>query len=430
MRLAMYFLVSGTFTMGFAQGVDQSSGTEPAGNQQLAANVNSRYVVERAEIHPEGLEHRLGNPLLTLVKALPGQAFDSAAVEELAQKIRRQLPAYQVVLKVARGAERDQLRVTFELIRKGNGTDVVVPRFSYHSKQNFTFGADANLRRGDYTVSAGALTDQDELMERYSGIRFGAQRQAVGAGRVRFGLGVELWRTQWNPTLEAAVTDAVVNDPDAAGNVEIYRTRTQFRPFVAVRLFEPLEWEAGVSAHRLQMQSPAARHELSNAAYTSLRLERRWKSSEREQKLTADYEFRVGTSTLGSDFLYRRHLATAAYRYEHNHDVLIASAMAGWINGRAPLFERFVLGNSRTLRGWSKWDVAPLGSDQVAHGSVDYSYREFRVVYDAGSSRAFGGDRKLRQSVAVGYGRGFGFLIAFPLREGRMDPIFMLGMNF
>jgi outer membrane protein assembly factor BamA len=110
--------------------------------------------------------------------------------------------------------------------------------------------------------------------------------------------------------------------------------------------------------------------------------------------------------------------------------VLIASAMAGWINGRAPLFERFVLGNSRTLRGWSKWDVAPLGSDQMVHASIDYSYREFRVVYDAGSSRAFGGDRKLRQSIAVGYGRGFGFLIAFPLREGRMEPIFMLGMNF
>ncbi|HZO54863.1 MAG TPA: hypothetical protein VFB63_19305 [Bryobacteraceae bacterium] len=425
MQLAFLILVSGLSTFLFGQDSGEQDSAGVAGNQQLAANVNSRYVVERAEIQPEGMEHRLGQPLLALVRALPGQTFNSAAVEELAQKIRTQLPAYQVVLKVSRGAERERLRVTFELIRKGGKADVVVPRFSYHSKQNFTFGADANIRHENFTLSAGVLTDQDELLERYSGIRFGAQREGLAAGRLRAGVAVELWRTQWNPTVESAS-----QAPESTVDDEIYRTRTQFRPYVAVRLFEPLEWEAGVSTHRLQMQSPVARHELSSAAYTSLRLVRRWKSPEHEQKFTADYDFRLGASTFGSDFAFRRHLATAVYRLEDDHDVLIASAMAGWINGRAPLFERFVLGNSRTLRGWSKWDVAPLGSDQMVHASIDYSYREFRVVYDAGSSRAFGGDRKLRQSIAVGYGRGFGFLIAFPLREGRMEPIFMLGMNF
>ena len=425
MRLALLTLMFGLWVPLMAQGNGAQDAAGVAGNQQLAANVNSRYVVERAEIQPESMEHRLGQPLRALVRELPGQAFDSAALEELAQKIRSQLPSYQVVLKVSRGAERERLRVTFELIRKGSGADVVVPRFSYHSKQNFTFGADANIRRDNFTVSAGAMTDQDELLERYSGVRFGVQREGMAGGRVRAGVAVELWRTQWNPTVEDAV-----GAPEPAGGDEIYRTRTQFRPFFAVRLFEPLEWEAGVSAHRLQMQSSVARHELSSAAYSSLRLVRRWKSLDHEQKLTADYDFRLGAATIGSDFAFRRHLATAVYRFEDDRDVLVASAMAGWINGRAPLFERFVLGNSRTLRGWSKWDVAPLGSDQMVHASVDYSHREFRVVYDAGSSRAFGGARKLRQSIAVGYGRGFGFLIAFPLREGRIEPIFMLGMNF
>jgi hypothetical protein len=395
----------------------------------LAGNVNGRYLVERAEIQPEGIQDKLTQTLLARVKALPGQAFDAALVEELAETIRKQLPSYQVVLKVARGAERERLRVTFELIRKGSGREVVVPRFSYQNKQNFTFGADVNVRHGGMLLSAGALTDQDELMERYSGIRFGAQRQGLWDDRLRFGMGVELWRAQWNPTLRDALAPAGA-EGIGEQDVEIYRTRTQFRPFVAVKLVEPLEWEAGVSMHRLAMQSPGARHELSSAAYTSLRLVRRWKGSEEEHKLSADYEFRVGTGGLGSDFSYRRHLATASYRFESEHDVLIASAMAGWLNGRAPLYERFVLGNSRTLRGWSKWDVAPLGSDEVVHGSVDYSYREFRVVYDAGSSRAFGGMRKLRHSVAVGYGRGFGFLVAFPLRDGHVEPIFLVGMNF
>jgi len=401
----------------------------PGSSLEVAGNVNARYLVERAEIQPESLQEKLTQALLARVKALPGQAFDAASLEELAERMRKQLPSYQVVLKVARGAERDQLRVTFELIRKGSGPEVVVPRFGYHSKQNFTFGADVNGRFGEMVLSAGALTDQDELTERYSGIRFGAQRRGLWEDRVRFGLGVELWRSQWNPGVASALA-APAEGGAGEQDLELYRTRTQFRPFVAVRLFEPLEWEAGISMHRLQMQSPGARHELSSAAYTSLRLVRRWKGSEAEHRLTADYEFRLGAGDLGSDFSYRKHQAGASYRLESGNDVLIASAMAGWLNGRAPLYERFVLGNSRTLRGWSKWDVAPLGSDQVAHGSVDYSYREFRVVYDAGSSRAFGGMRKLRHSVAVGYGRGFGFLVAFPLREGRVEPIFLVGMNF
>ena len=43
------------------------------------------------------------------------------------------------------------------------------------------------------------------------------------------------------------------------------------------------------------------------------------------------------------------------------------------MNGRAPLFERFTLGDSRTLRGWSKFDVAPVGGSRVAHGSLEYT---------------------------------------------------------
>ena len=415
-------LAAAALVLGTPSGARGQAPPDLSGNQPVAANVNSRYVVERADIQPEGLQHKLGQFLLARVRALPGQAFDSTALEELTQRIRQQLPAYQVVLKVTRGAAREQLRVTFELIRKGQGPDVVVPRFLYHSKQNFTLGADANLQHGELLFSAGALSDQDELIERFSGGRFKAERGVLAGGRVRFGMAAEAWRSQWNPAVRPAAEESA--------EVEIYRTRMHFRPFVAVRLFEPLEWEAGISTHRLHMESPGARHKLSSAAYTSLRLMRRWKGLENSRTLEADYELRVGSGALGSDFAYRRHLASSTWRYEDRRNVFSASVLAGWINGRAPLFERFVLGNSRTLRGWSKWDVAPLGSDQVVHASADYSYREFRVVYDTASSRAFGGPGKVRQSVAVGYGRGFGFLIAFPLRNGRFEPIFMLGMNF
>ena len=49
--------------------------------------------------------------------------------------------------------------------------------------------------------------------------------------------------------------------------------------------------------------------------------------------------------------------------------------LAGVINGDAPLYERFVLGDSTTLRGWNKFDLDPLGGSHVVHGSIDYRYR-------------------------------------------------------
>ena len=82
MQLALLILVSGlsTFLLGQDSGEQDSAGV--AGNQQLATNVNSRSVLERAEIQPEGMEHRLGERLLGLVRALAGQACKSVGVEE------------------------------------------------------------------------------------------------------------------------------------------------------------------------------------------------------------------------------------------------------------------------------------------------------------------------------------------------------------
>ena len=55
------------------------------------------------------------------------------------------------------------------------------------------------------------------------------------------------------------------------------------------------------------------------------------------------------------------------------------------ITGRAPLFERFVLGNSTTLRGWNKYELDPLGGNRMVHNSVEYRYGVFQVFYDSGA---------------------------------------------
>src|SRR6478735_1117317 len=51
-----------------------------------------------------------------------------------------------------------------------------------------------------------------------------------------------------------------------------------------------------------------------------------------------------------------------------------ALVFGGILNGDAPLFERFTLGDSSTLRGWSKFDLAPVGGTRVAHGSLEYTF--------------------------------------------------------
>jgi hypothetical protein len=416
LRLVLLFLPA-------CPGFCQNSAPAAARNADVAANVNSRYVVEAVEVHPERLAPRIPAGLRDRMKSLAGSRFDPSAFEELADRLRSQFPRYRVAMKMAKGGESERVRVTFELERKNGDAEVVMPRFLYSSKQNFTFGLDGTWRGESYAVSAGVLTDNDELLERYSGVRAGVERNGLAGDRLRFGFAAETWRSQWNSAVESRIP---------GGEPGVYRTRVQFRPYLAMKLFEPLEWEAGVSLHRLQMQYPEARHELSSAAFTTLRLERRWKDShgDGKHKLESSYQFRLGAGDLGSDFSYRRHYGDFTYRYERERDVLAASFFAGTLNGRAPLYERFVVGNSRALRGWSKYDLAPFGGGRVAHASVDYSHREFRVVYDTGSVWEGGGNAVVRHSIAFGYGRGFGFLVAFPLRDGAMYPIFLLGMNF
>src|SRR5262249_13889414 len=105
--------------------------------------------------------------------------------------------------------------------------------------------------------------------------------------------------------------------------------------------------------------------------------------------------------------------------------------IAGILVGRAPLFERFVLGNSTMLRGWNKYEIDPLGGNRVVHNSVDYRYGWFDGFYDSGAVWNSGQPVTLRHSLGVGVHQGPVFLaVAFPVRSGRVDPIFMVSMNY
>jgi outer membrane protein assembly factor BamA len=99
------------------------------------------------------------------------------------------------------------------------------------------------------------------------------------------------------------------------------------------------------------------------------------------------------------------------------------------------LYERFVLGNSSTLRGWNKYDLDPLGGSRVAYASLNYRYQVLGVFYDTGSVWDKRHPSELHQSagltLATGQLRGsLLFSVAFPLRAGHVEPLFIMSTNF
>jgi outer membrane protein assembly factor BamA len=110
---------------------------------------------------------------------------------------------------------------------------------------------------------------------------------------------------------------------------------------------------------------------------------------------------------------------------------VIAAASGGWISGQAPLFERFSLGDSSTLRGWNKFDVAPAGGDRAFHQSLEYRNHGVALFVDAGSVWDRDTDRKVRVATGFGYHTdGLFVTLGFPVNASHMGAIFMIGARF
>lgn len=391
-----------------------------------AANVNSRYTVESVDFDPGRFASRLSSPLREQVQRLAGVPFDQTALDELLAKVRAELRRFAVDARLEKGNKQDHVRVVFHIRPRNRKASDFGPRLVYHSRQNWSFGGELNLRHEGHSLRFGALTDNDELIERYSGIRGGYERDGLLDERLSIGFILESWRAQWSGATLVALEDS----PETPG---IYRTRLRFQPSASITLLAPLTLQVGVSIERFQTQFPTARFEVSSAAITTLRFQRRWEpSGGGYHDLDAAYSLRAATRTLDSDFVYNRHLMEVHYGWRRGHQALLVHVTGGVLNGAAPLFERFVLGNSRTLRGWSKFDVDPVGGERFAHGSIESRYRIFRVIYDSGALWRRGGDGgPVRHSLACGLTKdGFSALVAFPLRRGALVPVFIIGMNF
>jgi hypothetical protein len=415
MKWPILFLV---FAAGVA--IAREDRTEP-----VSQNVNARYTVESVQLLTPPLK-RISRSLRNEIDGLVGQKFDPALVVELAGKIRGEIHK-RVSHKIERGDSPDHVRVVYLTSERPVEDEPEVTKLRYHHKQGWTGGLEAGLQFGRTRVEAGIQSDADELLERYAGVNAGFSRPIGEHLRAQFSF--EAFHQQWN---NATIT-ALAERPDVPG---IYRERFQMKPGLTLIVAPGLTLTGSVSIQHFETQFPAAMFQAANALETTLRYSTRWRESgSHGQELDAGYTLRAATNLLDTDYVYTRHTMHADYSIRHENHLLRLSVLAGRINGDAPLFDRFSLGNTRTLRGWQKFDIAPLGGDRVVHGSAGYRYRAVGFFYDVGSVWDHGTESEDRHSVgvtlALGALRDGPYLtLAFPLRSGAIQPLFMMGMNF
>ncbi|MDQ6678552.1 MAG: outer membrane protein assembly factor [Acidobacteriota bacterium] len=428
------FLFPGGAYLAASLAIPLLAGTQqPVGHLAASVNVNSRYLIEQVEIagYPSA---KIGASLRNRLITLPGTAYDTQVLEDLARDLRRDLHAKSVTQHVVRGSAPEMVKVVFDVERRSVALDLSVPKFLYHSKQGWSAQmlASTTVAR-NHNLVFGLVSDGDELTERFTGVQAAYENLHVGTDRVRFRMAYEDYHEQWNRATTAALSDPRLLSPNLrTASPEMYRSRRNFQPTFSVSVARPLVLSAGLSFERLDEQLPFSRVEGANAFVAALRYRKRVENEESGGRtVEASYGIRVGTRALGSDYIYARHHWTAGYTWSRGRHSVSDLMTAGYISGRAPLFERFVLGTSSLLRGWNRYDIDPLGGNRLLHNSVEYRYRFGNLFYDTGSLWSSGKVPSLKHSLGIGVRQSiFSLAVAFPVREGRIDPVFMVGMNY
>jgi len=397
-----------------------------ADDQKPDANVNSKYEVESVEITGVA-QSKVSQALRDDIQKLVGEKYSSEAADVLARRMRKELPNYSITVKAEKGDKPERLKVVFEAERNWwKRFDIKVPPVVYHSKEGLSGTLELPIDIGPNVFTFGFVNTADPLLERNAGFRFRYEHKKVGTDRLQLRLDFDTTHQMWNPATEAALAQV----PDVPG---VYRSRQTFAPSMSVIPFRDLKLTVGTSFDRFETQYPTTHTETAYAGTAGIQYRHNWESADGvRQRIRATYDLRTATRTLDSDFVYTRHFWSADYTLGRGRNQVGAHFQAGLETGRAPLFDRYSLGNSYTLRGWNKFDVAPLGGDRMAHGSLDYRFRPFEVFYDVGAVWDTG--QKTRARHSLGFGLSFhngGFVsLAFPVRLDHVAPVFMLGFRY
>jgi hypothetical protein len=409
------------------------------GTQDSDININTRYIVDAVTLFGKGwkttfLENRtdqaeqtqkLSAKLKADLAALIGHKLNPGVLDTLAGRIKHELSAREVSHRLLRSDTQDHVQVEFEVTPARGGVDLNVTQFIYNSKFGWSGAGEAGFNVRQHYFLFGLVSDGDTLLERYAGVTARYEGKRLGSDRVNLKVEFDSYHEQWNSsTLSLAKADSRVTSG-------AYRTRENFQPAIGITLAKPLTLEVGASFERFDSQLPGLPAEASNAVFTNLRYHRMVEGAANQQDVDASYGMRVAARTLASDFSYASHTARIQYHLRHGKHSVTDQVFGGVLTGRAPLDDRFVLGNSTYLRGWNKYELDPIGGNRVVYNSVDYRYGPFQAFYDTGAIWDGGQPVTARHSVGVGLRASIlSLAVAFPVRGGHIEPMFMMGLLY
>jgi len=408
-------------------------------DQQRDPNINAKYVIEKAEIR--GLTPRDRSPFDDGLREVVGLRLDSEEVQRLETRLREALPEYVIQRQSSRGTEPGRIRLIFHVRRadwsrwiRFEPTDA---NLIFHSDQGWGAKLPLSISSGDLLISPFFAFDVgDELVEEYSGWGIRVDSRQLGSERLGAFFEYSSYEMDWRtPTLTAVSLDP--------GLPAAYDKRRSVTPALRFAITKELTVSGGVRITELDaLPETGAESRMANAVLASLTFARSTRETERDGKrdrdargdrhgVNAGFVVRAGLAGLESDLVYERYLGHAGYSFRRAHHRVIASGMAGRIDGDAPLFERFSLGDSRTLRGWNKYDLAPAGGDRVFHASLEYRYRAFGMFLDTGSVWTRDTARRLRTSAGLTFNPGPVFMtVGFPINTSEFGAVFTMGVRF
>ena len=391
-------------------------------------NINARYIVERARL--TGVpDDEVTQTLRDALDAVVGKRLDSPEADQLREHIERDLSRYEVSRRIKRGSESGRILLVYEARKRELPAwldfESLRSNVIFHSEQGW--GSYLDLAIGNRNVRVTpivAMDSADDFVEEYSG--YGLRVEARRLGTRRLGASFE-W-TRFEPDWESTTLDALPLHPEIP---PLYETRSTVTPLVKFAFAPDLSVAAGVSISELELQSPAVGSQSANAFVASIAFNRRWDAaSDARHRVQAAFGVRAGSHELESDLSYRRYLGQGTYRFDFGRHHVQAAGMAGGITGDAPLFERFTLGDSRTLRGWNKHDIAPVGGNRLIYASVEYRYTGLALFLDTGSVWDADAERRFRVSTGFGFHAGPAFLVVgFPLNTDNVTAMVALGLR-
>jgi hypothetical protein len=397
-------------------------------DQDRRSNINAKYLIERVEI--DGFaETDLSADVRADLQAVVGRPLGSDEVQQVEEKLRAELPEYEVRRSVVRGSRSGEVRLTF-VVNKLEAArwlhfEPLKSKLVYHSDQGWGAYLDFFFGGRDFRFTPiVAIDNNDDLVEEYSG--FGVRFQSRKLGSERLGASIEwtAFEQDWRDATLAALAAA----PAIPG---AYEDRTTVTPLVSFAITKQLHVSGGVSISEIEPLSPVPQGNAANAAVFSVGFDDEWRRSGADHQLAAGFTLRTAAEGLESDFEYTRYFGTAEYEYRWNKHAVLASGMAGGIDGPAPLFERFALGDSLTLRGWNKYDIAPAGGDRMFHTSLEYRYRGLAFFMDTGAVWDHDTDARVRVAAGLGvHTRPFFMTVGFPLNTDDVRAVFTTGVRF